>query len=423
MNKSLQRRIADFQPRAEKALKIIEACELHQTEPTPDQAQFLKGVRVEALRLKDIAAQEEKDNQLRAGLKALGNEIGGMSPEGKEAPMNSPQQKERTLPGKVRTSGGSGEWAKAVSEYSDRLTGGMKSLIATGNIPVTVPLAPEPIREGVPVLSLRQLIPMAPGNAPYWSYVRQTTRTNNASTVATGKRKPTSFYTVTRVENRLRTIAHLSEPIPNQLLEDAAALQNFLEAEMRLGMELELEDQILNGNGSTTGVLDDFTGILNTSGTQTQAWDTAGDEFTTTRKAVTKLENSSIAPTGWVMNPNSWERFELQVDANSRYLLGNAPVDRAARRLWGLPVVLSTSIADNAAVLADWGTATALHVGSEGKLSWTEAMYRDDQFGAGVPGSDFEGNMTTFRFEGRFGLDVLNPFAVVEVDLTEPPAP
>ncbi|HEU5029051.1 MAG TPA: phage major capsid protein [Spirillospora sp.] len=414
--KALTDAFAEFQPRVEKAEKIIKACKLQRCDPTKEQITFLKSVITDGKRLTAQKAQEDSDNSLRGALNELGNEIGMIGPEGKNVGQYNTGQKGRALPGKVRASGGSGDWAKSVADYSDRLTGGMKSLIATGNIPVTVPLTADPVREGVPVLSLRQLIPLAPGNAPYWSYLRQTTRTNNASTVAVGKKKPTSSYQVTRVENRLHTIAHLSEPIPNQLLSDASALQVFLEAEMRLGVELELEDQIVNGAGSTTGVLDDLTGIDATSGTQSQAWST--DEFITTRKAITLLENSSIAPTGWVMNPNSWERFELSADTTDRFMLGNAPVDRAARRLWGLPVVLSTVVADNKAFLADWGTATALHVGEEGTLTWTEAMYRPDQFGASAPGSDFEANTTTFRFEGRFGLDVLNPFAIVDVDLT-----
>ncbi|MEU8122149.1 phage major capsid protein [Spirillospora sp. NPDC049024] len=400
-----------FRAELSEAKAIAERAESAGRDLTENERASISGKVESAQRLKAQIEQEQKDNGLRTGLESLGADLGTMG-------ANSSGMKANSVPAKVRASGGSGEWAKAVTDYCAHF--GSKSLIANGTVPVTVPMVAEPIRDNVPVLSLRQLIPAEAETAGVWKYLRQTTRTNNASTVATGKKKPTSVYTWTEVEGRSRVIAHLSEPIPKQLLDDATALRQVLEAEMRLGLEVELEDQVINGNGSTTGVLDDMVGILNTSGTQTQAWDTAGDEFTTTRKAVTKLENSSIAPTGWVMNPNSWERFELQVDTNSRYMLGNAPVDRAARRLWGLPVALTTAIADNTAVLADFANATKLRVRQEGTLDWTENRYDPNKFGAGVGGSEFEANQITFRFEGRFGLDVMRPFSIVEVDLTDP---
>ncbi|WP_173390923.1 phage major capsid protein [Actinomadura litoris] len=360
----------------------------------------------EAKSLKAQADTEKADNDVRSGLAALTAELNGTANGVKAVPGNA----------KVRASGGTGEWAKAVTDYSERF--GMKSILANGAVPVQVPMDPEPIPLDSPVLSLRQLIPAVADTTGVWKYIQQTVRTNNASTVAQGKKKPTSVYTYDDKEGRAVVIAHLSESIPRQIFDDAPALQGALESEMRLGLELALENQILNGNGSTSGVLDDMTGIGNASGTQELARVSGDDEFIVTRKAITLLEKSSINPTGWVMNADMWETFELIPDANERFMLGNAPVDRAARRLWGVPVVLSEAVADNVAFLADFANATRLHVRQEGVLDWSENHYAADKFGASAPGSDFEGNMIKFRFEGRFGLDVLRPFSIVEVNLT-----
>ncbi|WP_192809073.1 phage major capsid protein [Actinomadura montaniterrae] len=356
--------------------------------------------------LKTAIEQEKADNDVRSGLAALTAELNGSGNGVKAIPGNA----------KVRASGGTGEWAKAVTDYSERF--GMKSILANGAVPVQVPMDTEPIPLNSPVLSLRQLIPAVADTTGVWKYIQQTVRTNNASTVAQGKKKPTSVYTYDDKEGRAVVIAHLSESMPRQIFDDAPALQEALESEMRLGLELELEDQIINGAGSTTGVLDDMVGIGNTSGIQTLARTSGDDEFIVTRKAITLLEKSAIAPTGWVMSADAWESFELSADANDRFMLGNAPVDRAARRLWGVPVVLSEAVADTTVYLADFANATRLHVRQEGRLDWSENHYAADKFGASAPGSDFEGNMIKWRFEGRFGLDVLRPFSIVEVDLT-----
>ena len=68
---------------------------------------------------------------------------------------------------------------------------------------------------------------------------------------------------------------------------DVELLQTYLKGALRDGVELE--DQVLNGDGSTTGVLD---GVRNTSGVQSQAFDT--DRLVTARKAVTTLERENL---------------------------------------------------------------------------------------------------------------------------------
>jgi hypothetical protein len=55
---------------------------------------------------------------------------------------------------------------------------------------------------------------------------------------------------------------------------------------------------------------------------------------------------------------------------------------------------------------------------SEGAFDWSENIYNPDQFGVGVGGSLFEANQMVFRCEGRFGLDILRPAGIVEIDLT-----
>ncbi|MCD9145788.1 phage major capsid protein [Streptomyces albireticuli] len=355
---------------------------------------------------KECKAQWEKGqgkDSVRGVLRSLGDAISG-----------EPRAAKSQLHPRVKAAGGS-EWGAQVMTATADHFGQYKGILASGSVPVSVPLDPEPVRTDVPVLSLRQLIPAVQNSTGRFSYLRQTTRTNNADVVAPGAKKPTSVYTLTRFDDRTRVIAHLSEPISRQDLDDAPMLRTFIDQEMRLGLELALEDEIVNGDG--TG--EHMTGIANVSGSQSQAF--ATDILTTARKAITKLEQFGyLDGAGWVVNPADWETFELTQDNEARFYYGGpvAAVNASSRRLWGVPVVTSTAVTAGTAYLADFARATRLQVRQEGLLDWSENMYDPNALGTGVGASDFERNMLRFRFEGRFGLEILRPSAIVEVDLT-----
>ncbi|WP_332758917.1 phage major capsid protein [Streptomyces sp. MT206] len=313
---------------------------------------------------------------------------------------------------RVKAAGGS-DWGERVL-HAVSGPEGFKGLLSGGAVPLTVPLDPEPVRIGVPALVLRQLIPTVTGPSRF-GYLRQVTRTNNATVVARGALKPTSVFENVRVDDRTRTIAHLSEAISRQDLRDAPSLQRFLDVEMRLGVEMALEAQIINGSGSG----ENMTGIANVSGSQAQAWST--DILTTMRKAKTKLETLSFADgAAYVVHPNDWETIELLADNEAQYYLGGPvqTVDVNARRLWGMPVVSTTAQTAGVAHLANFRLATELQIAEDLRLDWSENMYDEDALGAGVGASDFARNMIRFRAEMDAGLKIYQPSAIVEIDLT-----
>ena len=65
-----------------------------------------------------------------------------------------------------------------------------------------------------------------------YAFLRQTARTNNAAVVAEGATKPTSVYSVIRVEQSLAVVAHLSEGIPRYWLLDTTSLETFKKASL-----------------------------------------------------------------------------------------------------------------------------------------------------------------------------------------------
>ena len=79
--------------------------------------------------------------------------------------------------------------------------------------------------DGQIATGLLDLLPTKQHTSAEYAYLRQSVRTNNAAIVAEGAAKPTSVYSVVRVENSLQVIAHLSEGIPRYWLLDNQALE------------------------------------------------------------------------------------------------------------------------------------------------------------------------------------------------------
>lgn len=260
-----------------------------------------------------------------------------------------------------------------------------------------------PIAAGQPATSLLDVIPVnvLPHGTRAFSYLRQTTRTNNAAPVAPGALKPTSAYALTAASGEIRPIAHLSEPLNTYDLNDSPNVVQFLHNELRYGLSLAVTNQVLNG----TGVAPQIEGIGTIAGTQSQAFVT--DRILTARAAITKLETNGLVGGAFVLHPNDWEAIETAKATGGEFLLetSGAPIDRVERRLWGVRVVLDTSItAGTAWLIAE--DSLVLQTDGEVRVEWATAA------------DDFTKNLIRARCEGRFGLQVNRPLGLVELDLT-----
>jgi HK97 family phage major capsid protein len=260
-------------------------------------------------------------------------------------------------------------------------------------------------------LTIRNLITNGTTSSDTVEYVRVTGITNNAGPVAESTAtadpgsmtpangvKPESALALAKVTETVRTIAHWL-PATTRALADAGQIRTLIDAFLRYGIEEELEDQMVNGSG--TG--ENFTGISNVSGIQTQAWDT--DILTTTRKARTLVRTvgRSIA-TAYVMNPADWETIDLLQDNEARYYFGG-PIRLGQPTLWGLPVVESEAVPEGTAYVADWRKAV---------------LWDREQATITVSNSHanfFIRNMVAILAEMRAAFGVLQPSAFVEIDM------
>lgn len=255
-------------------------------------------------------------------------------------------------------------------------------------------------------LTLRDIITIGQTDSDTVEYVRVTGVTNAAAAVAeatatadgTGA-KPESAMAMLRVSETVKTLAHWI-PATNRALADAAQLRTLIDNFLRYGIEEELEDQVITGTGSG----ENFTGILNLSGTTAQAFST--DILQTTRKARTKVRVTGRArATAFVMHPNDWETIDLLQDNEARYYYGG-PSRLGNPTLWGLPVVECEAMTEGYTVCADWRLAV-LWDRLQTSISMTNSH------------SDFfVRNLVAILAEMRAAFGVIRPAAFVIADLT-----
>lgn len=276
---------------------------------------------------------------------------------------------------------------------------GRKALASSGDVLTGTPLDTTVYEQGKVSTSALAILPVK-NRAPTYTYLRQTKRDNRAAPVAPGQLKPTSEYGLTSIDGKLEVIAHVAEPVHEYWLEDMQNLGTFVETEMMYGLDRAVEAQVLGGDG----VGPNLTGLLNTSGVQLQAF--SADATTTVRKGLTALEMVGYEGGGIILNPLAWEAIELSRRQDGTPDLGSSlPVDRAAQRLWGLRIAVSTAVPVETGLLFDLG---ALAVTTDGnvRMQWSNSV-----------ADDFGRNQVRARNEGRFGLDVYQPQGIVKLAL------
>lgn len=273
-------------------------------------------------------------------------------------------------------------------------------------------------------LTIRDLVSVRQTESDTVEYVRQLTQPTSAAVVpeATtaapptaaeaagplvpapgGGYKPEGSMTFERVTASVKTIAEWI-PATKRGLADASQLRGLIDAELRADLAEEEEDQILNGDGSG----ENFTGILNTSGTQAQAYSAtvAGLDplIETTLKAKTKVRTGGRAvASGYIFNPEDWEKIQLArlaKNPNNEAVTGGVPT------LHGLPVVESEAMPAGTGLTGDYRKA----------VIW-------DREQASITATDshadfFIRNLVAILGEQREAFGVTRPSAFVEIDLT-----
>lgn len=256
-------------------------------------------------------------------------------------------------------------------------------------------------------LTIRDLVAPGTTGANAVEYVRETGFTNNAAIVGEGLAKPYSDLKFGLENANVRTIAHLFKG-SRQILDDAAALQSYIDARARYGLLLAEEAQLLYGNGTGNnlhGIIPQAQAYLAPTGITVSA----EQRIDRIRLALLQATLAEFPSTGIILNPIDWAAIELLKDGENRYIIGK-PQEGTSPRLWNLPVVETQAIVQNQFLTGAFSLAAQIfdRMGIEVLVS-TE----NDK--------DFENNMVTIRAEERLAFAVYRPEAFVTGPLVVAP--
>lgn len=388
--------------------------------------------------LETIAAEEarqvkaEQDGELLANVKALGDlEI----VTGAAADAINAKALDNARPGLVPSGKSAGDVFLKSAEYQGFLKanphgvsekarvgtlngvpmpGGMKAIIGSTLVPGFTPVdsqGPVPTIFGRE-LKIRDVITVGQTSSDTVEFAKLSSSTNSAAMVAqasgtsgggeggdvTGQ-KPESAAVWAKVTVTVKTVAHWLAAT-KRALSDAGQLRTLIDQFLRFGLEEELEDQIMSGDGSG----ENFDGITHLSGTQSQAFSSNVPQ--TIRKAITKVMHTGyVRPNAVGLNPADDEALDLLQDTTGRYF-GSGPFGTGPSTIWGLPRVVSAAIPVGYAVVADWRQA----------VLW-------DREQATISVSDshedfFTRNLVAVLGEARAAFGILRPTAFCIADLT-----
>lgn len=229
-------------------------------------------------------------------------------------------------------------------------------------------------------------------------YAKQTLRTNNAAVVAENTQKAESAYTWGPADAPVRTIAHWV-PISRNTLDDAPALRTELDSELRYGLDIAEDLELLNGDG--TG--QHLTGLRASSTAFAAPFAVDGETpIDTLRLALLQLELADYAGDGFILNPIEWARIELTKDSVGSYVFANV-LQLAGPVLWGRQVVSTTAMDAGDFMAGEFGVAATIYDRMDAEVLFSS----EDR-------DNFVKNMITARAEKRLALAVKRPTALVD---------
>lgn len=203
------------------------------------------------------------------------------------------------------------------------------------------------VTPGLRRMTVRDLLPQSRTSSNLIEYARELVLTNNAgpqydtSSPTPGQEgavKNESGITFQLANAAVTTIATWI-PASRQVLSDAPMLQSYVDGRLRYMLDLEEEDELLNGSGSNG----ELNGLMNqaTAFTYGVTNQTALD---TLLKAMLQVSLSEFETSGFVLHPTDWTNILLLKDTTGRYLFAD-PHNMERARVWGKDVVATQAMA------------------------------------------------------------------------------
>lgn len=229
-------------------------------------------------------------------------------------------------------------------------------------------------------------------------FLIESPNTGAAAEVAEGAAKPEATYTFTEDNVPVRTIAHWV-PITRQAAEDNSTLMGYISGRLSYGLELRLDAQILNGNGTAPNIK----GILATAGLGTYTPGAAEARIITLRKAITIAQLSEYQPDTAVLHPTDWQGIELDTDTQGSFRVNQNVQNALSPRIWGMSVVVTTAITVATYLVGAFKLGATLWERDGVRLLMSDSH-----------GTNFTANILVLLAEMRAALTVWRPGAFVK---------
>lgn len=232
--------------------------------------------------------------------------------------------------------------------------------------------------------------------------------TNAATAVEEEGQKPEASFDLVETDFGVKKIAVLGR-VSDEMFSDFPVVRDYVNSRLVYMVGAKEDSELLNG----TGLTGRLTGVLQTSGIQTVSSAASSTVIDAIHKGITKVRSTGfLEPDGIVLNPNDWQNIRLSKDSNGQYYAGG-PFNgqygstqgySVVGTLWGLPVAVTTSIAQGTALVG------AFKIGAQifRRMGVTVDTTNSDA-------SDFAYNRICIRVETRLALAVYRPLAFCTV--------
>lgn len=212
--------------------------------------------------------------------------------------------------------------------------------------------------------------------------------------------KPESNYGWELAQTKVQTIAHWIGA-SRQALDDSGQLRTLVDGELRYGLALREELQLLLGDGVGTNLL----GLV----PQATAYDPTGEaanasKFDVLLNAIAQAERADLPATGVVVNSTDWLRLQGLKDSEGRYI-GSGPMGTTMPTAWGLDVVPSASMPVGKFLAGNFNNAATLY----DRMTPVVLLSTEDR-------DNFVRNAVTILAEERVALAVRQPRALIYGD-------
>lgn len=252
-------------------------------------------------------------------------------------------------------------------------------------------------------MTIRQLLSVGPTTSNSIEYARMVTRTNNAAATAETAQKPESNYVWEQDDAPVRTIAHWV-PVSRQAMDDIPQLESEIDGELRYGLDLVEEAELLKGDGTGQhlhGLVPQATAYANPGVTVVNP-----TKIDILRLAILQASLAEYPADGIVLHPTDWADIELTKDGENRYIFANV-IQLAGPQLWGRPVIGTQAMDLDEFLVGAFRTAAKIW----DRMDIEVLISSEDR-------DNFIKNMLTVRAEKRLALAVKRPGALVTGDFT-----